>query len=193
MPADQPQAGAPAGSAQRLTWDRPVTVALLGGGTVGSQVARLLGSSADDLTARVGAPVRLTAVAVRDPGKARPGIDPGCRQAKSPPRPVGLVRELGACTVSFSSDARVCTVDKHVLNRLRHPILAIAPVARALPCLEALKVAVWAPTIAALVAPLIDARSQKRACRLHIIAEPVRLEVRRRLPLHIVAHFACCI
>lgn len=76
MPADAHEAGVPASPGQRLTWDRPVTVALLGGGTVGSQVARLLAESADDLTARVGAPVRLTAVAVRESGKARPGIDP---------------------------------------------------------------------------------------------------------------------
>ena len=53
-----------------------ITVALLGGGTVGSQVARLLGESADDLTARVGVPLRLTGVGVRDTSKARDGIDP---------------------------------------------------------------------------------------------------------------------
>ena len=49
-------------------------VALLGGGTVGSQVARLLTDSADDLRARVGAPLELVAVAVRDTSKSRPGI-----------------------------------------------------------------------------------------------------------------------
>lgn len=53
---------------------RPLTVALLGGGTVGASVARLLLESARDLEERVGAPVILTAVAVRDAGKARPGI-----------------------------------------------------------------------------------------------------------------------
>ncbi len=51
-----------------------VTVALVGGGTVGSQVARLLLESADDLAARVGRPLRLTGVAVRDTAKPRPGI-----------------------------------------------------------------------------------------------------------------------
>jgi homoserine dehydrogenase len=54
----------------------PVTVALLGGGTVGSQVVRLLDETAEDLAARVGAPLRLVGVAVRDPGRPRPGIDP---------------------------------------------------------------------------------------------------------------------
>ena len=51
-----------------------VRVALLGGGTVGSQVARLLTDSAEDLQARVGAPLELVAVAVRDLTKTRPGI-----------------------------------------------------------------------------------------------------------------------
>jgi len=69
-------AATPTGS-QHIGWDRPVTVALLGGGTVGSQVARLLEESAEDLTARVGAPLRLVAVAVRDHTKSRPGVDAG--------------------------------------------------------------------------------------------------------------------
>ena len=55
---------------------REVTVALLGGGTVGSQVARILTESADDLAARVGGRLRLTGVAVRDLGRERPGIPP---------------------------------------------------------------------------------------------------------------------
>lgn len=53
-----------------------VRVALLGGGTVGSEVARLLADSAVDLQARVGAPLELVAVAVRDVNKPRPGIPP---------------------------------------------------------------------------------------------------------------------
>ena len=53
---------------------RPLTVALLGGGTVGASVARLLIENARDLEERVGAPVVLTAVAVRDRSKDRPGI-----------------------------------------------------------------------------------------------------------------------
>jgi homoserine dehydrogenase len=53
---------------------RPLTVALLGGGTVGASVARLLLESARDLEERVGAPVVLTAVAVRDAAKPRPGV-----------------------------------------------------------------------------------------------------------------------
>jgi homoserine dehydrogenase len=43
----------------------PLNVAVLGCGSVGSQVVRLLTEQAGDLTARVGAPVRLVGVAVR--------------------------------------------------------------------------------------------------------------------------------
>ena len=47
-------------------------VALLGCGAVGSQVFRLLGEQAGDLAARVGAPLQVAGVAVRDPaGRAR--------------------------------------------------------------------------------------------------------------------------
>lgn len=56
--------------------DRVVTVALLGAGTVGAQVGRLLNQSADDLTPRVGAPLRLVALAALDPENPRDGIDP---------------------------------------------------------------------------------------------------------------------
>jgi homoserine dehydrogenase len=54
----------------------PVTVALLGAGTVGLSVAELLHSNAADFAARVGAPLQLVGVAVRDKAKARAGIDP---------------------------------------------------------------------------------------------------------------------
>ncbi|TIC84089.1 homoserine dehydrogenase [Nocardioides sp. GY 10127] len=44
---------------------KPLKVAVLGCGSVGSQVVRLLGEQAGDLAARVGAPVELVGVAVR--------------------------------------------------------------------------------------------------------------------------------
>jgi homoserine dehydrogenase len=50
---------------------RPVRVAMLGCGVVGSQVARLIREQADDLAARVGAPVELVGIAVRRLGLAR--------------------------------------------------------------------------------------------------------------------------
>ncbi|HET6626460.1 MAG TPA: homoserine dehydrogenase [Nocardioidaceae bacterium] len=43
----------------------PLKLALLGCGSVGSQVVRLLREQADDLTARIGAPIELVGVAVR--------------------------------------------------------------------------------------------------------------------------------
>ncbi|MBT2451206.1 homoserine dehydrogenase [Streptomyces sp. ISL-43] len=55
---------------------RPLKVALLGCGVVGSEVARIMTTHADDLTARIGAPVELAGVAVRRPSKVREGIDP---------------------------------------------------------------------------------------------------------------------
>ncbi|TNC22131.1 homoserine dehydrogenase [Amycolatopsis alkalitolerans] len=48
---------------------KAVRVALLGCGTVGSEVARLLTEQADELAARAGAPVELAGIAVRRPDK----------------------------------------------------------------------------------------------------------------------------
>jgi homoserine dehydrogenase len=54
-----------------MTTKAPVRVALLGCGTVGTEVVRLLHEQADDLTARVGAPLELVGIAVRRPGRDR--------------------------------------------------------------------------------------------------------------------------
>ena len=56
-------------TAAREPWapGRPVRVGVLGAGVVGSQVVRLLGEQAEDLAARIGAPLELAAVAVRRP------------------------------------------------------------------------------------------------------------------------------
>ncbi|MGL4172709.1 MAG: homoserine dehydrogenase [Actinomycetota bacterium] len=51
--------------------DQPLSVALLGCGVVGSEVARLLLTQADDLAARVGVRLTLTGIAVRDITKSR--------------------------------------------------------------------------------------------------------------------------
>jgi homoserine dehydrogenase len=48
---------------------RAIKIALLGCGVVGSQVVRLLEEQADDLAARVGAPLELAGVAVRRPAR----------------------------------------------------------------------------------------------------------------------------
>lgn len=54
----------------------PLRVGLLGCGVVGSQVARLLTASGDDLRARVGRPIELVGIGVRDLTKPRPSLDP---------------------------------------------------------------------------------------------------------------------
>ena len=56
--------------------DTSVKIALFGPGTVGSQVIRLVTEQATDLASRVGAPVEIAGVYVRDVGKEREGIDP---------------------------------------------------------------------------------------------------------------------
>src|ERR671910_797560 len=54
----------------------PLRVALLGCGTVGSEVARLLTEQAPDLRARAGRPLELVGIAVRRQNRLRPGLDP---------------------------------------------------------------------------------------------------------------------
>ncbi|MER6942760.1 homoserine dehydrogenase [Nonomuraea sp. NPDC000554] len=57
---------------------KPLKVALLGCGVVGSQVIRLMHEQAGDLAARIGAPLELAGVAVRRLGRKRDvEIDPG--------------------------------------------------------------------------------------------------------------------
>ena len=57
-----------AASGERVSRRGPLRIALLGCGTVGSEVFRLLREQASDLAARVGAPLQVAGVAVRDPG-----------------------------------------------------------------------------------------------------------------------------
>src|SRR5690606_41108653 len=57
--------GMDSGSTSAHDGDKRLRVALLGCGSVGSQVVRLLEEQADDLAARVGAPIELAGVAVR--------------------------------------------------------------------------------------------------------------------------------
>ncbi len=55
----------------------PIGVAVLGMGNVGTEVVRILTENAADLQARVGAPLELRGVAVRDLTKERPSIPSG--------------------------------------------------------------------------------------------------------------------
>ncbi len=54
----------------------PITIAVLGGGTVGAEVVRQSIAQESDFASRVGAALAVTGVAVRDAAKPRPGIDP---------------------------------------------------------------------------------------------------------------------
>jgi homoserine dehydrogenase len=56
--------------------DEVVRVGLLGAGTVGAEVLRLLGLNKEDFAARVGATLQVKKIVVRDASKVRPGIDP---------------------------------------------------------------------------------------------------------------------
>ncbi|GAC81617.1 homoserine dehydrogenase [Gordonia malaquae] len=53
---------------------RPIGVAVLGMGNVGAEVVRILTENADDLRSRVGAPVELRGVSVRDLSRPRSGV-----------------------------------------------------------------------------------------------------------------------
>ncbi|MCW2939636.1 MAG: Homoserine dehydrogenase [Actinomycetia bacterium] len=55
---------------------KPLRVALLGCGVVGTQVVRLLNEQSADLAARIGVPLELAGIAVRRVDRERPGIDP---------------------------------------------------------------------------------------------------------------------
>src|SRR5664280_383261 len=71
---------------------RPLRIALLGCGIVGSEVVRLLHDSAADLTARIGAPLELAGIAVRRPQRVRDlPVDPGLFTADA----AGLVERGG--------------------------------------------------------------------------------------------------
>ena len=106
----------------------PLKVALLGAGVVGSEVARLLVEQADDLTARVGAPLELVGVGVRTTGIDRgEWIDPALVTDDL----TGLVTDRGADLVvevmggidparqlildAFGAGASVVTANKALL------------------------------------------------------------------------------
>lgn len=58
----------------RQDGDEPLKVVLLGSGTVGTQVARLILEHGDDFAARIGRPLELIGIAVRDLSRQRPGL-----------------------------------------------------------------------------------------------------------------------
>ena len=60
-----------------MSADKPLRIALLGCGVVGSEVVRLLREQQADLAARVGRPLELAGVAVRRPNR-HPDVRPSC-------------------------------------------------------------------------------------------------------------------
>ena len=54
---------------------QPVGVAVLGMGTVGTEVVRLIGEHSEHFTNRIGGPLEIKGIAVSDLAKDRPGID----------------------------------------------------------------------------------------------------------------------
>ena len=54
-----------------MTNSAPLNIALIGFGTVGSGVARILSTQAESIAIRAGRPIRIRRVVVRDPSKTR--------------------------------------------------------------------------------------------------------------------------
>jgi homoserine dehydrogenase len=71
MSTELPKAPGSSVGAEQTADLRRVRIALLGCGTVGAEVVRLLHQQAADLTARVGAPLEIVGIAVRRPGRDR--------------------------------------------------------------------------------------------------------------------------
>jgi homoserine dehydrogenase len=106
---------------------RPIDVAVLGCGTVGSEVVRLVQASAADLRSRVGAPLALVGVAVKDVTAplALAGLDPALltEDAVGLARRADVVVELiggieparSAILAAFESGASVVTANKALL------------------------------------------------------------------------------
>ncbi|GAA1900261.1 homoserine dehydrogenase [Streptomyces sodiiphilus] len=107
---------------------RPLKVALLGCGVVGTQVARLMTVHAEDLAARIGAPLELAGIAVRRPDKLREGgFDPALittdAAALAAREDVDVVVEMiggieparSLITAAFEHGASVVTANKALL------------------------------------------------------------------------------
>ncbi|AXR73223.1 MULTISPECIES: homoserine dehydrogenase [Auritidibacter] len=112
-------------------------VALLGGGTVGSQVARILVEDSELMTERVGVSLRLTGVAVRNPEAERDYQLPAecyTTDAKSLVRDADIVIELmggiaparDLILTAFDSGASVVTGNKALLATHGHELYQAA-------------------------------------------------------------------
>ncbi|NLF04023.1 MAG: homoserine dehydrogenase [Actinomycetales bacterium] len=107
----------------------PLRVALLGCGVVGTEVARLLQSQSTELAARVGAPLELAGIAVRDASRPREGLEGTGLDALLTEDGEGLVRRAdivievmggieparGLLLAAIESGASVITANKALL------------------------------------------------------------------------------
>ncbi len=107
---------------------QPIKVVLLGAGVVGTEVARLIVDQADDLAARVGAPLELVGVGVRSTSAARgTAVDPSLLTTDLPAmlesvRPDIVVEVMGGIEPArtlilqaFDNGASVVTANKLLL------------------------------------------------------------------------------
>ncbi|MEY4743169.1 MAG: hypothetical protein RIR34_508 [Actinomycetota bacterium] len=104
---------------------RPLRIALLGAGSVGSQVARLLTENKAELAARVGAELELIGIAVRDTKVSRPGVPAELLTTDAESLILGadIVIEVmggieparGYITLALNSGADVITANKALL------------------------------------------------------------------------------
>lgn len=109
-----------------MSHDNTLRVAVLGSGTVGTEVIRLLGEQAEDLTARTGATLKVIGIAVRDRSRPR---DPVVAPELLTDDAEGLVRQADVVIeliggiqpardllhTAFASGASVVTANKALL------------------------------------------------------------------------------
>jgi len=117
---------------------RPLRVAQLGCGIVGAQVARLLTTQGEELATRVGRPLELVGIAVRDGKKPRPGLDPALfttdAEALAAREDVDIVIELiggvdpaeGLLRTAIGHGASIVTANKALLGARAGQILDAA-------------------------------------------------------------------
>ena len=116
----------------------PVHLALLGAGTVGSGVARVLAQKRDAFARQLGRPIDITGVLVRDAAKRRPDIDPALMTTDAPrllddPAVDIVVEVLGGeqpaldfMTRALEGGKYVVTANKEVMAKHGPRLLALA-------------------------------------------------------------------
>src|SRR4051794_37941155 len=103
----------------------PLGIALIGCGTVGGGVAKLLAEQRDRLTARAGRSLVLRRVAVRDPRKPRPGVPAeivtaDARTALQDPAISVVVELVGGITTAREFVLAALEAGKHVVTANKH-------------------------------------------------------------------------